>query len=378
MATVEQIYQTLNTINTEVAQGAALVNEDLSNIADVGVTIFSSQWKDNYVKSLIDRIGRFEFVERPYSGYAPSIIRNSWEFGSILAKAKTKNFDAKPNPSWQLQAGQTVNQFEYNPPEVMQMFWNKKTAWQIDCSFAEIQVKSAFTSAEEMNRFFSMIESTIDNARTQNMDSLIQRTINNFMAEKIHAANGVINVLSLYNADYGTTLTAAKAHTDKQFLRYLAFLMLDLKDRLKVRSELYNMGGTGYPRHTPVEMLHVVLNSLYGRAMDVFMSADTYHDDMVKIGAYETVPFWQGSGPSYTVADRTGIDVTLASDGTTTVQQPYIVGVLFDRDAIALNNENMRVTSAYNANGEYYNNFYKVDSNQFNDLSENGIVLVLQ
>lgn len=378
MATVEQIYQTLNTINTEVAQGAALVNEDLSNIADVGTTIFSSQWKDNYVKALIDRIGRFEFVERPYSGYAPSIIRNSWEFGSILAKAKTKNFEAKANPSWNLQAGQTVNQFEYNPPEVQQKFWNKKTAWQIDCSFAEIQVKSAFTSAEEMNRFFSMIESTIDNSRTQNMDNLIQRTINNFMGEKIHAANGVINVLSLYNADYGTTLTAAKAHTDKQFLRYLAFLMLDLKDRLKVRSELYNMGGTGYPRHTPLETLHVVLNSLYGRAMDVFMSADTYHDDMVKIGAYETVPFWQGSGPSYSVADRTGIDVTLASDGTTTVQQPYIVGVLFDRDAVALNNENMRVTSAYNANGEYYNNFYKVDSNQFNDLSENGIVLVLQ
>ncbi len=378
MATVEQIYQTLNTINTEVAQGAALVNEDLSNIADVGVTIFSSQWKDNYVKSLIDRIGRFEFVERPYSGYAPSIIRNSWEFGSILAKAKTKNFEAKANPSWNLQAGQTVNQFEYNPPEVKQMFWNKKTAWQIDCSFAEAQVKSAFTSAEEMNRFFSMIESTIDNSRTQNMDNLIQRTINNFMAEKINATNGVINVLTLYNADYGTSLTAAKAHTDKQFLRYLAFLMLDLKDRLKVRSELYNMGGAVYPRHTPVEMLHVVLNSLYGRAMDVFMSADTYHDDMVKIGAYETVPFWQGSGPSYSVADRTGIDVKLASDGTTTVQQPYIVGVLFDRDAIALNNENMRVTSAYNANGEYYNNFYKVDSNQFNDLSENGIVLVLQ
>ncbi len=378
MATVEQIYQTLNTINTEVAQGAALVNEDLSNIADVGTTIFSSQWKDNYVKALIDRIGRFEFVERPYSGYAPSIIRNSWEFGSILAKAKTKNFEAKANPSWNLQPGQTVNQFEYNPPEVKQMFWNKKTAWQIDCSFAEAQVKSAFTSAEEMNRFFSMIESTIDNSRTQNMDNLIQRTINNLMAEKINAANGVINVLTLYNQDYGTSLTAARAHTDKQFLRYLAFLMLDLKDRLKVRSELYNMGGAGYPRHTPVDLLHVVLNSLYGRAMDVFMSADTYHDDMVKIGAYETVPFWQASGPSYSVADRTGIDVKLASDGTTTVQQSYIVGVLFDRDAIALNNENMRVTSAYNANGEYYNNFYKVETNQFNDLSENSIVLVLQ
>lgn len=377
MATVSQIATTLNLINTEVAQGAALVNEDLSNLVDVGTTVFSSNWKDNYVKSLIDRIGYTRFVERPYEGYAPSIIRDSWEYGSIMAKARTKNFEAKPNPSWNLTAGTTVNQFEYNPPEVAETFWNHKEAWQIDCSFAEQQVKSAFNSASEMNRFFSMIESTIDASRTQNMDNHIQRAINNFIGEKIAASNGVINVLSLYNADYGTSLTAAKAHTDKQFLRYLAFLMLDLKDRLKVRSELYNMGGAGYPRHTPPEMLHVVLNTLYGRAMDVFMSADTYHDDMVKIGAYETVPFWQGSGASYSVADRTGIDITIASDGQTVVQQSYIVGILFDRDAIALNNADMRVTSAYNANGEYYNNFYKVTTSMFNDTSENGIILTL-
>lgn len=375
--TVDQIYSILNTINGEVAQGAALVNEDLSNVVDVGTTVFNSAWKDNYVKSLIDQIGKMIFVQRPYRGYAPSILRNDWEYGSILAKVRAHDFEAKANPSWALVAGQTVNQFEYNPPTVTQSFWNHKETWQIECSFAEAQVKSAFASVQQLNSFFSMIEAIIDNSRTQKIDSLIQRSINNFMAEKIAATNGVIPAATLYAADTGRTVTQATAHTDPDFLRYLAYLILDLKDRLKVRSELYNLGGTGYPRHTPEDSLHVVLNTLYGRALDVFMQADTFHNDLVGIGSYETVPFWQGSGSAYSVADRTSIDVTLASDGQTVVQKSYIVGVLFDRDAIALNNQNMRVTSAYNANGEYYNNFYKVETSLFNDLAENGIVITL-
>lgn len=375
--TVDQIYTILNTINGEVAQGAALVNEDLSNVVDVGTTVFNSSWKDNYVKSLIDQIGKMIFVQRPYRGFAPSILRNDWEYGSILAKVRAHDFEAKANPSWALTAGQTVNQFEYNPPTITQSFWNHKETWQIECSFAEQQVKSAFTSVQQLNSFFSMIESIIDSSRTQKIDALIQRSINNFMAEKIAATNGVIPAATLYAADTGRTVTQATAHTDPDFLRYLAYLILDLKDRLKVRSELYNLGGTGYPRHTPEENLHVVLNSLYGRAMDVFMQADTFHNDLVKVGSYETVPFWQGPASSYSVADRTKIDVTIASDGQTTVQKSYIVGVLFDRDAIALNNQNMRVTSAYNANGEYYNNFYKVETSLFNDLAENGVIITL-
>lgn len=375
--TVNQIATILNTINSEVAQGAALVNEDLSNIVDVGTTVFDANWKDNYVKSMIDQIGKMVFVDRQYAGYAPSILRSDWEYGSILAKSRTKDFEAKENPSWKLTAGTTVNQFEYNPPTVKQTFFNKKEAWQIDCSFAEIQVREAFTSPSQLNGFFAMIETTIENSKNAKMDALVMRAINNFVAEKIHGTNGVINVLTAYNNAYGTSLTAAAAPYNKDFLRFLAFTILDLKDRLKVRSEVYNMGGVGYPTATPDSYLHVVLNSLFGRAMDVFLQSDTFHNSMTEIGSYESVPFWQGSGASYSATDRTSIDVKIASDNTVTVQQANIIGVMFDEDAIALNNHNMRVTSAYNANGEYYNNFYKVDSSYLNDTAENGIVLLL-
>lgn len=375
--TVKQIATLLNTITQEYTQDIALVQEDLSNIVDVGTQIFNASWKDNYVKSMIDRIGKMVFVDRPYEGFAPSILRSNWEYGSILAKNRTKDFDAKVNPSWALTPGTTVNQFEYNPPVVSQTFWEMKESWQIDCSFAEMQAKSALKSAAEANSFFNMIETTIYNSKNTKMDALTMRAINNFVAEKLDAANGVINVLTAYNAAYpGTSLTAAAAPYNQSFLRFLAYTILDLKDRLKVRSEIYNMNATGYPTSTAESYLHVLLNSAFGRAMDVFLESDTYHKELVDIGSYETVPFWQGSGTSYSMQDRTSIDVKLASDNTKTVTQAYIIGVLHDRDAIALNNENIRTTSAYNANGEYYNNFYKCDTSIMNDTSENGIILL--
>ena len=168
--TVNQIYTILNDIMVEVTGGqidpddapaSPIVQEDLSNIVDIGTQVFNNNWRDKYVAAMINRIGREVFVDRTYEGYAPSVLRDAWEYGSIMSKTRCKIFDAKANPSWNLTAGQTVNQFEFTPPDVIQKFYNTKTAWQIDCSFTEVQLRQSFTSAEAMNRFYSMIENRI-------------------------------------------------------------------------------------------------------------------------------------------------------------------------------------------------------------------------
>lgn len=366
---VKQIATILNTITQEIAGGSVMVQEDLTGVVDLGKAVFSGDWKDNYVKSMIDRIGKSVFVDRPYQGYAPSILKSDWEYGSILAKHRTKDFDAVENPSWKLTPGTTVDQFEYNPPEVSQGFWNTKAAWQIECSFAQEQVKEAFTSAQEMNAFFSMIESTIDSSRTQKMDALAMRCINRLIAGT--TGTQVAAVKAEYQAIYGS---APSNILNQDFLRFLAYKVLDYKDLLKVRSTLFNQGSAGYNRHTPPEFLHVVMCSAVGRAVDVFLQSDTYHNDFTDIGSYETVPYWQAvkNASGIDLATRMSINI---EDGETTANIGNIMGVMFDRDAVAMNNTNMRVTSAYNANGEYYNNFYKVDTMMMVDLNENAIVL---
>ncbi len=383
---VKQIYGILNDIMLEVTgqpseddPDAIIVQEDLSNIVDVGTVIFSNNWRDNYVKAMINRIGREVFVDRTYEGYAPSVLRDAWEYGSIMAKTRCKIFDAKANPSWSLQAGQTVNQFEFTPPEVYEKFYNSKVAWQIDCSFTEVQLKESFTSAAAMNRFYSMIENRIATSMTIYTDSLVMRTINNFIGEKISAQNGVIDLLAGYNAGVETPITAAQALRDKEFLRYAALTISLFVDRFRAPSANFNVpdGDDANVTFTPREYAHLVLHSDLAKSMEVYLQSDTYHDELVKIGEYETIPYWQTQGDEYQLANTTRIDIKLASDNTTTVNRNYIIGLLFDRDALGVNNDNRRTTSAYNANGEYWTNFYKVDTSYFNDLAENGLIFVL-
>lgn len=383
---VNQIYTILNDVMLEVTgqnvaeegePAAFILNEDLSNIVDMGTKIFSNNWKDNYVKSLLDRIGREVFVDRTYEGYAPRVLRDSWEYGSIMSKTRCKIFDAKANPSWNLQKGETVNQFEFNPPDVTQKFYNSKTAWQIDCSFTDYQLRESFTNAAAMNRFISMIENRIQTSMTIYIDSLIMRTINNFMAEKIHAGNSVIDVLSGFNATQASPISAAAAVSDKEFYRYLAYRTdLDI-ERFRAPSANFNIDDEANVTFTPREYAHFVLHSDFAAGMKVYLQADTYHDNLVTLGDFETVPFWQAQGDAYQLATTSRIDVKLASDNEVTVNRNYIIGILFDRDALGVLNDNRRVTSAYNANGEYWNNFYKVDTSYFNDLAENAIIYVL-
>ena len=383
---VNQIYSILNDVLLEVTgqnvadegePAAFILNEDLSNIVDMGTAVFSNNWKDNYVKALLDRIGREVFVDRTYEGYAPRVLRDSWEYGSIMSKTRCKIFDAKANPSWNLQKGETVNQFEFNPPDVTQKFYNSKTAWQIDCSFTDYQLRESFTNAAAMNRFISMIENRIQTSMTIYIDSLIMRTINNFMAEKINAGNSVIDVLAGFNATQASPISAAAAVSNKEFYRYLAYRTdLDI-ERFRAPSANFNIDDEANVTFTPREYAHFVLHSDFAAGMKVYLQADTYHENLVTLGDFETVPFWQAQGDAYQLATTSRIDVKLASDNTKTVNRNYIIGILFDRDALGVLNDNRRVTSAYNANGEYWNNFYKVDTSYFNDLAENAIIYVL-
>lgn len=385
---VSQIYTILNDVFSEVtgklvisedSDPLPIVEEDLKNIVDIGKTISEYNLYDNYVKSMINRIGRDVFVDRTYEGYAPNVLRDSWEYGSIMSKTRCKVFDAKANPAWALSAGTTVNQFEFNPPEVTQKFYNAAVAWQIDCSFTDYQIRESFTSPEQMNRFMSMIENRINVSMTIYRDSLVMRTINNFIGEKLYASNGVVDLLAGYNATIASPITAAAALYDKDFLRYAALQIKLWVDRFRAPSVNFNTEEDNVS-FTPKEYAHLVLHSDLAAGMEVYLQSDTYHDDLVKIGDYETVPFWQSQGDKYQLAMTSRIEIELGSSTTASkkaINRNYVVGVLFDRDALGVLCEHRRVTSAYNSNGEYWNNFYKQDTRYFNDLAENGIVFVL-
>lgn len=380
---MKQIYEIINTVSQEVLGEAALVQEDLGNIVDIGTAVFDNNSFDKFVRSLVDHIGRVVFVDRVYRGRVPSIVRDGWEYGAVLEKLACKLPEAQENESWELQSGTSYDPNVFIAPVVTAHFYNKKVTFEIQISIVERQFRSAFSSGSQAASFIAMIFNAIENSMTIKLDALIMRTICNMIGETVYddfGANAItggsgvkaVNVLYLYNQTVaeGDALTAANCMQSPAFLRFASNLMKMYKDRLAVESTLFNIDGE--PRFTPADRLHFVVLSEFAAGVESYLQSDTFHDEMVALPEYESVPFWQGSGTGYAFTDTGKVYVTTASNHAETVTG--VLGVMFDSDAAAVCNMDRRTTSQYNAKGEFTNNFFKMDCQYLNSLQENFVV----
>lgn len=408
---VKQIYELINKVSGEVLGKTDIVQEDLTGIVDLGKEVFNQSAVDNYVKSLVNHIGKVIFVNRPYAGKVPSVLMDAWEFGSVLEKISADVPEAEENDTWDLEDGQTYSQDVFHKPTVTAKFFNSKVTFEVPVSITERQVKESFSNAAQLNGFISMIYAAVEKSMTIKADALIMRTINNMIAETVLAdavafgatAAGAmtgadlssastarcVNLLKLYNDKYfpatpatgggdptpnPDALTAAKAITDPDFIRFASYVMGTYADRLQSISTVFNVGGK--ERFTPKDMLHVVLLSDFAKAAQTYLYSDTFNRGDVLLPQAKTVPFWQGSGKNYDFANTGHINVK--ESGGKAVEISGVLGVMFDRDALGVCNLDRRVTTNYNAKAEFFNNYYKFDAGYFNDTNENFVVFFIE
>lgn len=378
---VKQVYQFVNDATSEALGSEGLLTEDLSNAVDVGTAIFNAGAFDRYVKSLVNHIGKVLFVNRAYRGSAPSVLRDAWEYGSVVEKISSELPEAVENESWELTDGASYDPNVFHQPKVEAKFFNKMTTFEIERSVTERQVKQSFSNSTQLNAFVSMLFNEVEKSMTIKVDQLVMRTINNMIAETVYdqftggaitGAGGprAINLLSRFNTQYGKSLTAAAAILDPDFIRYAAYVMALHVDRLTRMTTLFNVGGK--QRFTPKDLQHIVMLSEFRAAADVFLQSTTFHDEYTKLVNAETVPFWQGSGTDYTFTNTGKIQAVTAAGHSQTVTG--VLGCIWDRDALGVMSENSRVTTNYNPKAEFTNYFYKRDARYFNDFNENFIV----
>ena len=378
---VAQIYSLMNTVTGEVLGDSALVKEDLSNVVDIGTAVFDADAVDNYVKSLVNHIGRVVFVNRVYAGSAPSVLMDGWEFGSIMEKITCDLPAASENESWELTDGETYDPNVFSKPTVSAKFFNKRVTFEVQVSITEMQVKESFSSADQLNGFISMIYNAVDKSMTIKTDSLIMRTINNMIGETIYddygaaalsSKSGVkaVNLLYMYNTAYSKSLDADDAITDPDFIKYAAYQMGLYKSRIGKVSQLFNIGEKD--RFTPSDFLHTVLLADFANAADAFLQSDTFHNELTALPKAEIIPYWQGSGTDYAFGNTSKVYIQTASEHDVTATG--ILGVMFDRDALGVCNVSKRTTTNYNPKGEFFNNWFKFDAQYFNDTNENFVV----
>lgn len=383
---VKQIFSLMNAVSKEVLGTTDLVQEDLTGIVDMGTAVFNQNALDNYVKSLVNHIGKVIFVNRPYTGKVPSVLMSAWEFGSVLEKISADIPEAQENESWNLTDKQEYKQDVFYKPAVTAKFFNSKVTFEVPVSITERQVKESFSSAEQLNGFLSMIYSAVDKSMTIKIDALVMRTINNMVAETLNAdktafgsvsvdystASTVrcVNLLKLYNDKTGESVTADKCITNPDFIRFASYQMGLYADRMGSISTLFNVGGKA--RFTPSDMLHTVLLSDFAKAAQTYLYSDTYNKEQVLLPKAETVPSWQGTGADYAFESVSTINVKSSSGADVNISG--VLGVMFDRDALGVSNLDRRVTTNYNAKAEFFNNYYKFDAGYFNDTNENFVV----
>ena len=373
----------MNTVTNEVLGKSDLVTEDLSNVVDIGTEIFNANAVDNYVRSLVDHIGRVIFVNRPYSGSVPSVLMDGWEYGSICEKISADMPEATENESWKLEDGTSYDTNIFYQPKVSAKFFNKRVTFEVPMSFTERQVKESFSSAAQLNGFISMLYNEIDKSMTVKIDSLVMRTIANMIGTTVYSdfqsadqstKSGVkaVNLLKLYkdrNAS-AADMTAEQAITSPDFIRFASYMMGMYEKRLATISTLFNVGGK--PRFTPSDMLHVVLLADFASSAGAYLQSDTFHNEFVALPKAEIVPYWQASGSDYVFSNTSQINIKMP--GGNTIDVKGILGVMFDRDALGVCNKDRRVTTNYNAKGEFWNQWAKFDCEYFNDTNENFVV----
>lgn len=378
---VKQIYALMNDVTSEILGETGLVQEDLQNVTDIGTQIMNATAFDNYVRTLVNHIGRVIFVNRPYSGNIPSVLMDSWEFGSIMEKVTAELPEAEQNESWELTDGASYDPNIFYKPTVSAKFYNKRVTFEVPVSITERQVKESFSNASQLNGFISMIYNAVDKSMTVKIDSLVMRTINSMIGETIKADFGsaslssksgikAVNLLYKYNQKFNKSLTADSALTDPDFIRYASYEMGMYQSRLTKLSTLFNIEGKD--RFTPNDLLHVVMLADFRKACAIYLQSDVYHDSLVALPNAEEVPYWQGSGQSYAFSDVSKINIVTPSGDA--IEASGILGVMFDRDALGICCQDRRVTTNYNPKAEFTNSWFKFECGTFADKAEQFVV----
>lgn len=373
------VHALVNSATQEIMGETGIITEDLKNVVDVGSELLDmDNAYDHYVKSLLDHIGRVKFVDRAYTGVAPSLMMDSWEYGSIMEKIHGEMPDAVEDPSWNLVDKTTYNQDVFHQPVAHAKFFNMRTSYLIEHSVAYRQVKESFSSASQLNAFLSMLVNQVNKGRQVRNDAMVFRALNAGIAETIKDANGnrVVNLLAGYNSEFGTSLTAAQAMHTEAFLRYAIRVISIVAERLRGLTTIYNIGGT--QKFTPSSEQTLIWLSEFKSAAEVYLYSglSQFNTEGIRMNAGQTVPYWQGLGDSPAFSTVSTINVAPPSGGAA-VTQTGIVACLFDREAVGVVNPQFEVTTHDNAKARFVNYFYHQDAGYFFDGNENFVVFIV-
>ena len=355
------------------------ISADLSNVVDLGEKIadITAETVKDFAGAFVAGVARTVMDARKYRSETYGLMNDSREYGGVIQRVKAKFFSASDSPIWSLEDGHDYFDGTYHSADTDVKIYSKDTAFMIANSIPTEMFKQSFKSADGVRELIALIESAVDNTLTLQLNGLAKTTLQQMIAGA--NTDRSINLLSIYNDLAGLTgddaLTVGDALHNPAFLRWCAEQIVRLRDLTQDYNEKYNDGTV--PTFTPSDDLRVTLLSEFARAIEFNMEADTFHRDLVSVGEYNVINFWQNASDALLPTLGVTAEVKTHEGEGEPVTVENVVGIIYDRYTAGLTARLDKITANYIAPGDFTNYFHHVANSRFIDTRNTGIILKL-
>lgn len=368
----------MNSLYQQVTGLSDITATDFTGLIAMGAKIKDLKLTDAFFGALTDYIARDVVPSREYN--VPDdmgLLVSNNEWGALIRKYYIDPPEASEAIRWNLQDGQTVNQDIVKKLNVYEDIFTGIDPWDIEYTLPMKQLQSAFDGLNQMNAFINGIYVAIQNASKVKQMALQRMVVSNFAGELLASTDGgihKIDVLASYNAATGGALTAAEALTDPAFHRHLAMTINNYIKFLQEPSAVFNTKNR--VRFTPKRDMRVQMLGMVGSAADIYLQSDVYHNELTSLPNYRELMSWQGNNKTYDFNELSRINITTSSGKV--VNQTGVIALITDYDAMGITFMREDVNAHVNQRGDFTNFFLHYDTGYYNDLSENGVVFVMQ
>ena len=212
-----------------------------------------------------------------------------------------------------------------------------------------------------------------------------------YATEGTLATGRVINLTKAFNDRFGTAYKSAQLRSTylKDFLAFFVATFKLTSRMMTYRSAKYHwspaktVGGVSYTllRHTPYDRQRVMLYEPLFTEAEALVLPEIFRPNYLDIDTqYEGIDYWQN------INDPSAIDVVPAiptASGAQTVgsevELPYVVGMIYDADALMIDYQLERSYSTpLEARKAYRNIWWSFSKNAISDLSENAVIFIME
>lgn len=399
--TPTDVYGIVNAMAAEMyGANNTITAMDTSTFATVGEKMLRTGY-ENTVSALSVVIGKTIIAARPYRGKFRIIMKVPQEFGLITRKISFYSTWLEPSTDFntdiaatQIVDGASIDPWEITKTYPLEINFAGLKLMQKNYTVFRYQLKQAFQDEASFGRFVSGLLVQIANDLEVAMDAENRLQVINAIGAtyNVGAPRQAVNLVTEYNSFYTANKTVADL-LGADFESFMKFFVMRLKGDMELMSEMNGLfhiwpaatddSGNSLilNRHTPADARRLILYMPLIRQAEATVFPSLFDTSYLRIENFEGTEYWQNpNDPMAVDIVPNQLDVSTGqSDTGSQVQLQYVVGLLFDRDALATSVHVEDVlTSPINNKGSYYNVTYHYGKDYQLDQTENMILYYLE